>query len=67
MTFKFKCSNCGEYKVTEDTFRAFVARGLQEKLTKAGTVKEAIFEFRKDAGCPKCKTKGGSSGKLRIR
>lgn len=54
MRHVFKCKVCGEYDVSEETFKSFLTPELNVKLAnKAARAFSATFAFT-GGGCPKC-------------
>ena len=57
--YRFVCKDCGEYKVTEDTFRKFISDNHWSKLAETTRV-EQIGLLRFKDKCPKCVPDGVS-------
>ena len=57
LQFFFRCSECGTYRVSEETARKFLSKKLKKKLDKSirSGAYGAILTFQN--GCPNCKPK----------
>jgi hypothetical protein len=64
----FICPRCGEYRVDEQTFRAFLTaklNGVLDARFSRGDVAEAVNEF--DGFCPRCRPNSDVKVTLTIR
>lgn len=65
-TFLFKCPNCGEYPVSEETLREFLSPRLKQGLTEAlaNGAHGARLDF--NTCCPDCEPDGESTLTLAV-